>query len=79
MNKGTRYGRPKGETGIEAFAVQILQDSKKPMTAAEITQRILKKRSLKSKKPVNSVYAVLYRSDRFKMVGPSLFSLTDEK
>jgi hypothetical protein len=72
-----KYSKPRGYKSIEDYAFELLMKSGTPMTSAEIAEFILKERPLNSKRPKNTVYSVLYRSKRFKLVGESLFALAD--
>lgn len=71
-----RKSRPK-ITSYRVLAINILKESKEPMTSNEIIQIILKTKKIHGKTPANSLRAVLQRSNSFRRVGKSKYILNE--
>ena len=66
--------RPKN-LSYRVLAINILKESKRPMTSNEMIKIILEKKKIDGKTPANSLRSILQRSNLFKRVGKSKYIL----
>jgi hypothetical protein len=62
---------------IEDYAVSIIKEEGSPVDYREITRRILEMKPLESKRPTNTVYTILLRSNKLVKVSSGKFDLVE--
>jgi predicted Zn-ribbon and HTH transcriptional regulator len=63
---------------IREITIRILKEKQKPMTIKEISEYVLKERTLRSNTPLATISAVLQRSSEFVRVGKGTYYLKNQ-